>query len=118
MMKCSSEATVAGLESVHFELIRFDQLDFDEPVADFCPLIALQLEDFSVLGVLYDGSVAGELFLARAHNLLEVILGAQALNRGQRLATVALLDADVHQTVLDTADVFVSSFGRIRERIC
>ena len=49
------------LESVDLELVRLDQAGLSEPVADFVPLIALQLQDLTILGVLYHGAVAGEL---------------------------------------------------------
>jgi len=84
------------LESVDLELVRLDQAGLSEPVADFVPLIALQLQDLAILGVLYHGAVAGELLLASADNFFEVILGGESLNSGECLPPVPLLDPDVH----------------------
>ena len=49
------------LEAVDLELIGLGQAVLGEPVADFVPLIALQLQDLAILWVLYHGAVAGEL---------------------------------------------------------
>ena len=56
---CSS-----NLETVELELVGLDQAGLGKPVADFVPLIALQLQDLAIFWVLYHGAVAGEL-LAR-----------------------------------------------------
>ena len=53
---CSS-----NLETVELELVGLDQAGLGKPVADFVPLIALQLQDLAIFWVLYHGAVAGEL---------------------------------------------------------
>ena len=60
------------LEAVDLELIGLDQAGLGEPVADFVPLIALQLQDLAILWVLYHGAVAGELLQgARGNSWVE-----------------------------------------------
>ena len=49
------------LEAVELELIGLDQTGLGEPVTDFVPLVTLQLQYLSILGVLYHGAVAGKL---------------------------------------------------------
>ena len=109
------------LEAVHLELLGLDESGLGEPVADLVPLVALQLQHLAVLGVLHHCAVASKLLqkkrtknesravtpprcpvsnsahlLACSHDLLEVVLCGEPLDGGQRLAPVALLDADVH----------------------
>ena len=58
-------------------------------------LIALQLDHTAGLLIVDNCTVAGELLLDDLEDLLEVKLGWDALDRGQRLPTITLLDADV-----------------------
>lgn len=58
-------------------------------------LVALQLDNIAQITVMDSRSVARKLFLDDVEYLLLGKLGRNALNRGQRLATVALLDPDV-----------------------
>jgi hypothetical protein len=61
-----------------------------QEVLDILALIALELDHLSHLGVRDDGAIAGELLLDHFEDLLLVELLRQALDRGQRLATIAL----------------------------
>lgn len=91
----SQRTWLYGLEAVHLELLGLDQPRLGEPLANVLALVALQLQHLAVLGVLDDGTVARELLLACPYDLLQVILRREPLHRGQRLAPVPLLYADV-----------------------
>ena len=67
----------------------------DEKILHSIALVALQLDHVSSLLIVDDGAVAGKLFLDDLEDFLEVELGWDALDRGQCLATITLLDADV-----------------------
>lgn len=58
-------------------------------------LVPLQLDDRAELGVVDDGAVAAELLFESLDDLLVVEGAVEALDGGQGLAAVALLDADV-----------------------
>lgn len=58
-------------------------------------LVPLQLDDRTQLGVVDHGAVAAKLFFERLDNFLIIERLVEPLDRGQRLAAVALLDADV-----------------------
>ena len=88
---------MVGLEAVNLELVVLGDADLLQEHAHIVPLVALQLDDLAVLGVLDHGAVAGEVLLEGAHELLLVELLADALHGRQRLAAIALLDADVDQ---------------------
>ena len=49
------------LEAVELELIGLDQTGLGEPVTDFVPLVTLQLQYLSILGVFYHGAVTSKL---------------------------------------------------------
>ena len=66
-----------------------------EELGDLEPLVALELDDLAHLGVLDDGAVAGKVLFERLEDALLVKLGRQALDGGQGLSSIALLDADV-----------------------
>jgi len=53
------------------------------------------LNHIAGLFIVDDRAVAGKLFLDDLEDFLEVELGWDALDRGQCLATITLLDADV-----------------------
>ena len=78
----------------------------NEKILHSIALVALQLDHVAGLFIVDDGAVAGELFLDDLEDLLEVKLGWDAFDRGQRLATITLLDADVDvwPKKLDKAD--------------
>jgi hypothetical protein len=61
-----------------------------EEILDVLALVALELDHLSHLGVGDDGAIAGKLLLDHFEDLLLVELLRQALDRGQRLATIAL----------------------------
>ena len=88
---CSSH-----LKTVDLELVGLDQAVLGEPVGDFEPLIAQQLQDLAIFWALYHFAFAGKLLLVSADNFLEVILGGEPLNGGESLPLVPLLDPDVH----------------------
>jgi len=67
----------------------------NEKILHSIALVTLQLDHVAGLFIVDDGAVAGELFLDDLEDLLEVKLGWDAFDRGQRLATITLLDADV-----------------------
>ena len=53
--------SLASLETVDLELLGLDESALGEPVADLLTLVALELKDLSVLGVLHYGAIAGKL---------------------------------------------------------
>jgi hypothetical protein len=67
----------------------------DEKILHSIALITLQLDHVTGLFIVDDGAVAGKLFLDDLEDFLEVELGWDSLDRGQCLATITLLDADV-----------------------
>ena len=78
-------------------------------------LLHLQLDNFSVLRVLDDCAVASKLFLRYLDDLLEVVLCGEALDGGERLPTVPLLDPDVDEALVPGTRVLVS--GGVRKGI-
>ena len=102
------------LETVNLELVLLHQTAADEQLADVLPLIALKLQNLSILRVIHHGPVTGKLLLGHLDDLLEVVLVTQALHSGQGLPAVPLLDPDVNQTILNR---FVISFGGVSEGI-
>src|SRR6266480_6975031 len=67
----------------------------DEKILHSIALVALQLDHVAGLLIVDDGAVASKLFLDDLEDFLEVELGWDGLDRGQCLATITLLDADV-----------------------
>jgi hypothetical protein len=57
---------------------------------DILALVALQLDHLAHLGIGDDGAIAGKLLLDHLKDLLLVEFLGQALDRGQRLAAIAL----------------------------
>ena len=74
----------------------------DEKILHSIALVALELYHVAGLFIVDDRAIAGKLFLDDLEDLLEVELGWDALDRGQRLATITLLDTDVD--VCDRSD--------------
>lgn len=66
-----------------------------EELLDIFALVALELDHLAHLRVGDDGAIAGELLLDHLEDLLLVEFLGQALDRGQRLTTIALCDACV-----------------------
>jgi hypothetical protein len=66
-----------------------------EKILHSIALITLQLDHVTGLFIVDDGAVAGKLFLDDLEDFLEVELGWDSLDRGQCLATITLLDANV-----------------------
>lgn len=56
-----------NLKSVNFELIWFCETSFGQPLANVFSLISLQLQNFSVFGMLNDSSVASEFLINYNH---------------------------------------------------
>lgn len=90
-----------GLETVDFELVLFDNANLGQELTHVVPLIALQLNNLAVLGMLYDCAIASKVFLERSDQFLFVKLFADTLHGGQRLAAVSLLYANVNVTAAD-----------------
>lgn len=87
---------MAGLETVDLDSLGIKLktlLLVGEEFLDVLALIALELDHLAHLGVVDDGSIAGELLLDHLENLLLVKLLRQTLDSGQGLASITLLDA-------------------------
>jgi len=65
----------------------------DEEILYSIALVTLELDDVARLFVIHDGSIASELLLDDLQNLLQIKLGRNAFDCGQRLATITLLNA-------------------------
>lgn len=83
------------LETVHLQLIGLGNANFGQKLANVVALIALQLNHFTILGVIDHGAVTGKLLFACFHNFLFIEIVGDALHGGQRLATVTLLNPNV-----------------------
>ena len=55
------EADEHFLETMHFQLIATNEASLCKPTTNFCSLIALKLQDFTVLGMFNYSSVASKL---------------------------------------------------------
>jgi hypothetical protein len=81
---------------------------------DILALITLELDHLAHVGIVDDGAIASEFLLNDLQNLLLVKLLGQTLDRGQGLATIALLNPnmDIVLSLFDFASgvVFVG-FG-------
>lgn len=64
--------SVRQLEAMHLDLVVASQSHLFEELADVLPLVALQLDNLSVLRMLHHGSIASELLLRNFDDLLEV----------------------------------------------
>jgi len=67
----------------------------DEEVFHGIALVALELDHVASLFIVHNGTVAGKLLLDDLEDFLEIKLGRNALDGGQGLTTIALLDADM-----------------------
>jgi hypothetical protein len=67
----------------------------NEKVLHGITLIALELNDIAGLFIADNGAIAGKLLLDHLEDLAQVIFDGDAFDRGQRFATIALLDTDV-----------------------
>jgi len=85
------------LETVDLDSLRieFEAIFGDQELLHILSLITLELNHLAHLTIGDDGAIAGELLLDHLENLLLVELLREALNSGQSLTTIALLDADV-----------------------
>jgi len=87
-------------ETVHLDLFFPSEADLFEKLADVLSLVSLQLDDLSVLWVLYHRTVTRKLLLGVLDNFLEVKLGGDSLDGGESLAAVTLLNTDVYVAIL------------------
>lgn len=81
---------------MNLDLALVHDLLIDEELGHGLSLVALQLDDVAELGVLDNGAVAAKLLLEHLQHLLKVDLLRDAGRGRERLAPVALLDADVN----------------------
>jgi len=90
----------------------------DKEVFHGIALVALELDHVAGLLIVHNGTVAGKLLLDDLEDLFEIELGRDALDGGQGLATIALLDADVDVGLGGLLGRFASILIlRVRERI-
>jgi len=97
---------VSGLETVDFDglLVEAKTLGLaDQKFANLAALVALKLDHLAHalgLGGGDDRAIASEILLEDLENFLVVKLGRNALDRGQGLASIALLDTDMEVLLL------------------
>jgi len=89
----SSTLEPVDLDGLGIQLQAF--LLINEKFLHVFALIALQLNHLAHLRVIDDGAIACKLLLDHLEDLLLVKFLGQALDRGQCLATIALLDTDM-----------------------
>jgi hypothetical protein len=111
------QCLIVLLPHLHRVLVRDFLLDQER--LDRLALVTLELEDL-LLGVLVleHGAVAAMLLLDGLEDLLEVELLVEPSHCGDGLATVALLDADVDDTLDETSGARLVGGGCVRERVC
>lgn len=80
------------LKPMDFQLVVFGQSNLDEELADVLALVALQLNHFSILRVLDHSTIAGKFLLERLHQFLFIVIIRDALDSGEGLPAVPLLD--------------------------
>lgn len=83
---------------------------------DLLALVALELDDLSELLVLDDAAVAAKLLLESLGEFGQVELVIQPLDGGQRLAAVALLQANVNDALGDDLVIAVGVGKRVKWR--
>lgn len=103
----SSETNVGCSESVHLYGRLLDTI-VDEEVGDLGTLITLQLNDLAHLFVFDEGAVASKLLLEGFEELLRVVLLGQALQSGQCLPSISLLNTNVDVICLRSNVLVVS----------
>jgi len=86
---------VVSLETMDFELVLFDQSNLGQPAANLGALVALQLENLPVLGMLHYSTIAREFLFACTDDFFQVIFRRESLNGGEGFSSVPLLDPDV-----------------------
>jgi hypothetical protein len=86
------------LETVHLELLLLGNAYSREILAHIVSLIALQLNDLTILWMLYDCTITRELLLESTDDLLLVKFVSDTLDSGQCLATISLLNSYVNKT--------------------
>jgi len=86
-----------------------------QEVLNLNPLVALELDNLTSLLIFDEGTVTSEFLLESFEKLLGVVFLGEALQRGQRLATISLLDTDM-DVILLTSYVLITkllSFANI-----
>lgn len=120
-VKVKQLAHLVQLETVHLQLLSLGNANFSQKLANVVALIALQLNHFTILGVVDHSAVTGKLLkketrrsgrvfmrssasgdeqvvtylFACFYNFLFIEIVGNALHGGQRLATVTLLNPNV-----------------------
>lgn len=77
---------------MNLKLFLLDNANLQEKLANVLPLVTLKLNNLTVLGMFNHSTITGKFLLERLHELLLVIVIRDALDRGERLSAVALLD--------------------------
>lgn len=77
------------------DLLLLDLESLNQELLDLLALVALELQDLTVVSVLVDMAVATEILLKGLQNTLQVVLGGDTLDGSDSLAAVALLASDV-----------------------
>lgn len=94
-------------ETVHLDEITCGNSNFNQEERHGFTLVSLQLDDFTILWVVHYCTVAVKFLFANFDKFLEVKLRVDALNRGQGLPPVSLLDPDVDQSTLNSRSIIV-----------
>ena len=67
----------------------------DQNFQNLLPLVALELDNFAHLLIIYNRTIARKLLLERFQEFLGIILGWDSLEGSDRLSSVSLLNTDV-----------------------
>jgi len=83
-----------ALESMYLDSRFFDAI-LDKKIGNFATLVSLELDDLTHLLVVNEGAIAGEFLLKSFEQFLRIVLFGQALQGGQGLSPIPLLDTNV-----------------------
>lgn len=98
MYKLSGRRDMSALETVDLDgvAVKLKTVLGSEEFLHSLTLVTLELNHLAHLGVSDDGAIAGKLLLDDGKDLLARKLGRNALNSGQGLTSITLLDAYVN----------------------
>lgn len=99
----SNKNTMNNLSSVNHNLILVTDLLVHKEFSDVRTLVSGKLENFTKLGINQHTTVALEGLLQRFGNLSNIEIIGEALNSGDALTTISLLNADVDFGVVLTS---------------
>jgi len=83
-------------ETVNLDVLLVDTQLLTNEVENLATLIALQLNNFAEILILYNGTIGSEILLESSQNTFRIIFLGKSLDSGQCLTTVTLLDSNMY----------------------